>query len=185
MSQLLGLNSFVLRQTAASPYSHFAGTSDELLTRVEAHWPDRAAGYRPGVWLVPVPAEGFFSAVVDLNVDPTAELVASFEARREGEAKYVTVRARGHKLPAAVVEVVVYAREVLLEEGNDAAETGLPFELISINARPTPGPEPMTPMAMARNFLALPGGSKADYTAEQFAAAILYWSSRAMAAPIL
>ena len=38
----------------------------------------------------------------------------------------------------------------------------------------------MTPMAMARNFLALPGGTKAEYTAAQFAEAIIYWSTRAM-----
>jgi hypothetical protein len=35
-------------------------------------------------------------------------------------------------------------------------------------------------MAMARNFLVLPGGTKAEYTAAQFAEAIIYWSTRAM-----
>ena len=180
---MLGLNSFVLRQTAASPYSHFGGSLDQLIDLVATHWDARIPGYRNGVWLVPVPADRFFTGVIDLNADPSAQLVASFEARRDTEAKYLQVRARGAKTPAAVVEIVVYAREVLLEEGPDAAETGKPFEVISINARATLGPEPLTPMAMARNFLALPGGTKAEYTAEEFAQAILYWSTRAMALP--
>ena len=36
---------------------------------------------------------------------------------------------------------------------------------------------------MARNFLALPGGTPCDYTAAQFAEAIRYWSRRAAARP--
>ena len=38
----------------------------------------------------------------------------------------------------------------------------------------------MHPVAMARNMLGLPGGSEATYTAEEFATAIVYWSTRAM-----
>ena len=87
---------------------------------------------------------------------------------------------------------MLYRRDVLLEdyerersEGRDAkledfVGTDCEWELVSINARPTPEPEPLTPDTMARNFLELPGGTKADYTAEEFARAILYWSCRAM-----
>jgi hypothetical protein len=85
----------------------------------------------------------------------------------------------GDKLPAAAVELVLYRRDVLLEEGPDAVSTEAEWELVSINARPTEGPEPMTPMAMARNMAELKGGTAATYTAEQFVESILYWSRRA------
>jgi hypothetical protein len=41
----------------------------------------------------------------------------------------------------------------------------------------------MDPLTMARNMLAKPGGTPCDYTAEQFAEAVWYWSRRAAARP--
>jgi hypothetical protein len=40
--------------------------------------------------------------------------------------------------------------------------------------------EPMSPIAMAKNLLGLPGGTHADYTAEEFARSILFWARHAM-----
>ncbi len=129
--------------------------------------------------LVSVPAAGFFSGVVEVT-DET-QVRATFTARRPGEDPFIDVVAIGaEKLPAEHVDLVLYRRDVLLEDGADSVGTDCEWELVSINARPTPEPEPMSPMAMARNFLELPGGTKADYTAEEFARAILYWSCRAM-----
>ena len=42
--------------------------------------------------------------------------------------------------------------------------------------------EPMDPYTMARNFLHLKGGTKGDFTAEQFAQSIVYWNNHAMTA---
>jgi len=169
------LNSFVRRQTADSRFSHFAGTEDQLLDMLTEHFGNATPGYKPGVCLVSVPAEGFFSGVVELTED--TELKATFEARREGEDAFINVVAVGAtKLPAKFVEIVLYSHDELGAE----ATTNATWEIISINARPTEGDEPMHPIAMMRNMLELTGGNKATYTADEFCKAIRYWSSRAM-----
>ena len=174
---MIGVNDFVRRQTADSKYSHFAGSFEDLAKLTEQHFAEANPGYRDGVILVPVPTDGFFSGVVE--VTPETPLRATFTARRKGEDPYLMVEAiGGDKLPAQVVEVVLYRHDVLMAEGN--ASTEAEWEIVSLNARPTEGPEPQTPMAMARNFLGLPGGTKADYTAQDFAEAIVYWRKRAM-----
>ncbi len=175
----IGINALVLRQTPESKYSHFDGSFEELSKLVEECFWAAAPGYRDGVVLVPLPPERFFSGVVELT--PDTPLKAEFSARRKGEDPYTSVVALGgEKLPAKVVEVVCYRRGVLLEEGPNAASTEAEWEIVSLNARATEGPEPLTPVAMARNFLGLAGGTKADYSAEEFARAIMYWSKRAM-----
>lgn len=175
----IGLNSFVLRQTARSKYSHFAGTDEELSALVAKHFHKARDGYRDGVVLVSLPPEGFFSGVVEVTSE--TKLHAVFAARNSKEAPYVQVVALGaQKLQAAFVEAVLYRRDVLLEEGPDAVSTECEWEIVSLNARPTAETEPLTPMAMARNLLGLPGGTKATYTADEFARAIMYWSNRVM-----
>lgn len=177
----VGVNPFVRRQTAESRFSHFNGLLGHVANMAREHFEKAKPGYRDGVVLVEVPARGFFSGVVEVTEETV--LRASFASRRPGEDPFVSVEAIGaEKLTAEHVELVLYRRDVLLEEGPDAVnkEEDYEWELVSINARPTPEPEPMTPVAMARNFLELPGGTKAEYTAEEFARAILYWSCRAM-----
>jgi hypothetical protein len=174
----VAIHPFVLRQTRYSPFSFFTGTWPELQALIEANMDKAVQGYKPGVLLVPVPAHGFVSGVSE--VDKDTKLVATFEARRAGETPHIVVRASGAvKLPAKAVECVIYSHEILVEE-NDASSDA-PWELVSINARPTEEPEPAHPVAMARNQLGLPGGTKAEYSAEEFARAIMYWSTRAMA----
>lgn len=173
----IGINSLALRQTQDSKYSHFAGTQEELISLVEGNFEQAKPGYRDGVILIPVPAEGFSSGVVQVTAD--TQLKAEFSARRRGEDPYVQVVAvGGEKLPAKVVEVVCYRHDVLAADGDNS--TNAEWEVISINARSTEGPEPMTPMAMARNFLGMPGGTKAEYTAQQFAEAIWYYRDKVM-----
>lgn len=173
----IGINAFVLRQTHDSKFSHFEGSAQQVANMAKDFFARAKQGYRDGVVLVPVPLKGFFSGVVE--VSPDTELRATFGARREGETSFVSVEAVGaDKLPAKHVDLVLYRRDVLLEDGD--ASTECEWELVSINARPTEEPEPLTPMAMARNFLKLEGGTEGDYSAKEFADAILYWSTRAM-----
>jgi len=173
--KVFGINTLALRQTPESKYSHFAGTWEELKSLVEGNFGQAKPGYRDGVILVSVPAEKFFSGVVEIT--PDTPLRAVFSARRKGEDPYVQVEAvGGEKLPAKVVEVICYRHDVL---GSDAS-TDAEWEVVSLNARPTDEPEPPTPVAMARNLLELSGGTKATYTAEELARSIIYWSKRAM-----
>jgi hypothetical protein len=171
----VAMNQLARRQTVESKYSHFGGSEAELLRLVEENLENATPGYRDGVILVSVPSEGFFSGVVEVTEE--MRLIATFASRRRGEEPYIAVEAIGApKLPARHVELVLYLHDVLGEDASSEAE----WELVSINARPTEGEEPLKPMAMARNFLELPGGTKAEYTAEEFARSIQYWSTRAM-----
>ena len=170
----VAINEFVRRQIAESRFTHFEGTWDELVELVEDNFDKAVAGYRDGVMLIPVPAEGFF-CVGELQEGKTYEAV--FEPRREGEDPYLQVRNNDPKQPCKVVEIVVYRHDVLAEDGD--ASTDAEWEIISINGRTSKEPEPMNPLAMARNFLHKAGGTKGEFTAAQFAEAILYWSRRA------
>ena len=187
-------NTFVKRQTAESPFSFLADpigkTADwrtlevhveeclEEPTKLDAIVKD---GYKPGVVVLSIPPGfadfRFYSGVTVLT--ETTSLRARFAARRSGEAAFVEVKAIGRKTEAVAVDIVLYSRALLVEEG-EHPEADTDYEIVSINARTSAEPEPMFPMAMARNFLALPGGTKAEYTAAQFAEAIIYWSTRAM-----
>jgi hypothetical protein len=195
-------NTFVKRQTAESPFSFFADmppcpTHPDGRTAawgsLEAHIEECVDeplkldavikdGYKPGVKVVTIPgaafgSHGFYSGVV--AVTEKTPLMARFAARREGEAPFMEVLAQGPKLPAEVVDIILYSRELLIAEGEPGDPTA-DYEIVSINARSSLAPEPMTPMAMARNFLGLAGGTKAEYTAQQFADAIVFWSQHAM-----
>jgi len=187
-------NAFVKRQTAESPFSFLADpigqTADwrtlevhveecmEEPTKLDAIAKD---GYKPGVVVLSIPPSfagfRFYSGVTVLT--ETTPLRARFAARRPGEAAFVEVQASGRKTEAVAVDIILYSRALLVEEG-EIPEADTDYEIVSLNARTSAEPEPMSPMAMARNFLALPGGTKAEYTAAQFAEAIIYWSTRAM-----
>jgi hypothetical protein len=168
------LNEFVRRQTPESPYSHFTGSEAELVELVSAHFHEGRLGYKPGVLLVPVPPEKFRSNVV--SVTPETQLRAIFEARREPEARFLSMRAKGEKAQAKHVFIVLYSKGVLDNE----AMTDADWEIVSINARESEIEEPMDPMTMARNFLVLEGGTKGEFTAQQFAESIVFWSTHAL-----
>lgn len=169
------VNPFCRRQTADSRYSHFAGTWDELVELVRNHF----SGSEEKVVAVDVPPEGFFSGVTKLSEG--VELKAEFSARRKGEEPYVRITAvGGEKLPASAVQIILYSREAL---GEDSSDPEADWEIVSINASASARdgePEPPTPVAMARNLLGMAGGTKRDYTAEEFARAIIFWSQHAM-----
>lgn len=168
------INPFCKRQTPDSKHSHFDGSWDELVRLVKDHFD----GSEEGVVAVDVPAEKFFSGVTKLSEG--CELHAEFAARREGEEPYVQITAiGGAKVPASTVKVILYSHETLAEDASSDAE----WEIVSINASATAKEgeaEPQTPVAMARNFLEMAGGTKREYTAEEFARSIIFWSQHAM-----
>lgn len=78
--------------------------------------------------------------------------------------------------PARFVDIVLYSREVLLENGGEVSGD-YDWEIVAILARSVEK-EPMNPLTMARNMLELPGGTKSVYTAQEFAESVYYWSQR-------
>lgn len=190
MSKKVAAGEFVKRQTPESGYSHFDGSWELLEKLVEArlsmHGRPFAGetspvtpGYRDGVVLVdmgPRFAPLFRSAVVDLTED--SKLTASFAPRRIGEAPFIRVSAKSKKQLAKFAQVVLYRHDVLAE--NNEAETDAEWEIVAIKARTTVDEEPMDPYTMARNFLHLAGGTKGDFSAEDFAKSIVYWNNHCM-----
>jgi hypothetical protein len=172
---------FVKRQTKESGYSHFEGTWDSLENEVACILdvrPDLVkAGYRDGVVLVEMlNPHWFYSAIVKLTEE--TEIVCSYAPRRLGEAPFIRLSAKAKKQKAKYASVVLYRHDVLAE--NNEHETDAEWEIVAIKARVTEEEEPMDPYTMARNFLHLKGGTKGDFTAEQFAKSIVYWNNHCM-----
>ncbi len=186
----IGISQFVRRQTPDSKFSHFEGSWELLRGCVEFNFANAKPGYRDGVVLVPLnpndtcapwSTEHFFSGIV--KVEEGTELTARLVRRRPDEEQFIENLARSRtKLPGKTVDIVCYRKDVLLEE-KDAVVTGADWDVISVNVSPEEGPMPMDPITMMRNFLVLKGGTKATYTAEEFARSIHYWSTRAMIDP--
>ena len=179
-SKKVACGEFVKRQTPESGYSHFDGTweaLEELVTKQMEADPTRIhPGYKDGVVLVDLVSYGFYSAIVKL--DENSKLTSNYAPRRLGEAAFIRTSAKAKKQPAKYAQVVLYRHDVLAE--NNERETDAEWEIVCIKARVTEEEEPMDPYTMARNFLHLKGGTKGDFTAEQFAKSIVYWNNHCM-----
>lgn len=171
---------FVKRQTKESGSSYFDGTWEELESMLEDIISNDLdcihPGYRDGVVLVDLPADFFYSAIVELN--DKSKLTANYSARREGEEAYIKIGAKAQKQPAKYASVVLYRWDILAE--NNERETDAEWEIVCIKARVSEEVDPMHYYTMARNFLHLKGGTQGDFTAEQFAKSIVYWSQHAI-----
>jgi len=142
-------------------------------------------GFMPGVKLVNVSTANDTGAIDVMTglvqLDDGDKLEAMFQARQDGEDRFVDVRAICAPKKAAWLDVVLYHTDVLKEDGSNSIEDG--WEVISLNALPDDEECPQNPVSMARNLLGLEGGSggsKVEYTSEDFAKAIWYWSTHAM-----
>jgi hypothetical protein len=175
------INSFARRQTPESGFSHFGGGEDQLLAIIESNFDNSKPGYRDGVVLVPVPAEGFFSGVTTLTADQ--KMVGTFESRRGGEEPRKQLRAaEGAKLPAKAVDIVLYRNDVL---GADASSEAT-WEAVSINARATEEPEPIGVEVLLHNHFGSDGGTETGMTDAELVAQLResfqYWKDKAMLA---
>lgn len=171
------------RMSPELPLSHFTGSEDELLDRVRAGFEEATVGYRPGVLLVPVSPDGFFSPVCELSEGD--HLVGEYKARREGEVSRQSIGVEGGvKSPAVGCSIVLYARSVLEEDGE--LTTGADYDVAMIQARASSGEEPMAPETLMHNHFGSDGGTDTKMDPKEFEAALresfTYWRSRAMLA---
>lgn len=181
------INNFARRHTPTSPYSHFSGTWDQLLSLAKDYWdaPGARRSGGEGVEILTIRPPAHYKFFLGwTRVGEETLLRTTLAARQEGEKSYLQTCALGQsKQEADFVDLVFYANWKLRERNEQSTDKD--FELVSVNARLDGGPdrEPMTPMAMARNFLGLAGGTKQTYTAEDFANAIIFWSDRVNVQP--
>ncbi len=178
-SKKVACGEFVKRQTPESGYSHFDGTwgmLEVLVAQAMMFEGNIKPGYKDGVVLIDMPGDLFSSAIVKLNED--SKMVANYAPRRLGEDPFIRISAKSQKQKAKYASVVLYRHDVLAE--NNERETNAEWEIVAIKARTSEEEEPMDPYTMARNFLHLKGGTKGDFTAEQFAKSIVYWNNHCM-----
>ena len=166
------------RHTPGGSRPWFQDSEEELLELLRQAWPERRPGAgRDGmdqVVVVPVDPIRFAGSTVRVTEDTV--LHAEFVRRQEHEEGHVRVTGEGDPEEVRHAAVVLYSAETLL--ANNGVRSGdFDWEVVCLLAT-TVEDEPMHPVTMARNMLAKPGGTPCDYTAEQFAEAVWYWSGR-------
>jgi len=185
----VGFNKFVRRQTPDSKFSHWTFSDEEMLKRIHDAWVQRTPGYRPDVVLVPVDPTGFFTGVVVLNEGDN--LRGSFMPRQKGEAPRKTFcldtrdrdgkagSPRHRKAPAVSVEIVLYSREALAEDGETAE---FDWNIISVNANPVEGKMPIEPFTLMSNHFHDSGGTQTGMTNDEFVEALrdayFFWKDK-------
>ena len=183
----IGINEFVTRQTATSEFTHYEGDGglERVAELAQDSFHQAKPGYRDGVVLVPVAPEHFFCGVVQLKEGD--ELVGRYEARRPGEEprKKVWARRVAGKQACLHVDVVLYRRDVLEENGEEC--TGCDWDVISVNGRVTDEEAPIAPETLIANHFELDGGTPTGMSAEEFEKAlrtsVMYWKDKALLAP--
>ena len=180
---LVALNDFVRRQTAESRFSHFNGSEEELLALATEALEDNGLTEEligledTRIETLKVNPAKFMSGITKLT--HKSVLTSTYEARRKGEEAVLVTTAKGDKIPAVEVSLVLYHHNTLKGDASTDAE----WELVSINASIVAGGEPMTPATMTRNMSGAEGGTKVEYTAAQFMEAITFWNNHAMITP--
>jgi len=163
----------------SGPYTLFKGDPEELIRLIKKRWHQRYLANGNStidkVCAVSVNPNQFVCPVVRIEDDMICH--AKVIRRRPEEAPYIQTTVEGSPLKALTAEIILYSAAEL-EQTNERS-TDSDWEIISINASPVIK-EPMTPLAMARNQLEMPGGSPRHYSSDEWALAVWYWSQHAL-----
>jgi len=175
------VNDFVKRQTRSSGKTY----SDELSFDFFAKYAQKKllndefiVGYRPEVRIVKLENKYVHKVFCPyVRITKHTKLSAKLVKRRESEDSYIKIRAlNGNLVDTGSVDLILYRHDILLE--NNENTTNADWELISINALPK-GVEsmPMGPITMMRNQLELNGGTKAEYSSDEWAESVRFWQT--------
>ena len=179
---------YVSRQTPGSGFSHFDGSKEEIIQMVKDNFHTGTRGFRDGVHIVNIDPRGWLSPVVTLTQDTI--LKAEYKVRFEGEEPRKVIMAKGgKKIPAKSIYVALFSSHVLAETGENElpAEDGN-WEIITMNASPWEGKEPMNPEVLMHNHFGSSGGTDTKMNDEEFVAALrvshAYWKDKCMLEPV-
>jgi hypothetical protein len=179
---MIVINPFVRRQTRESSFSYYDGPMENLIPMIERAWHFRTPGYRDGVVLVQVPAEGFYSTTCELQDGD--RIVGKYMPRHPGEDPRLHLGVvNGKKLPAARVDIVLYRNDVLAETGQHTTDLQDDhWEIVSINATTATEAEPIPVGALIANHLGLSGGTNTNMTDQEFVEQLriskAYWDGK-------
>ena len=173
---------FVKRQSKESRFSYPAASWEQVEEWTEKNMMNFTQGYRQGVLIVHLPQEiaREFRCGITKNED-AIRFDSIHEARREGEKPFSTRVAVVKEKPVAeYCDVILYHKDVMAEDPlNDIEELGL-WNIVSVNCRLEEKEYPIPPLTMARNYLGEDGGTLGEYTADQFAESIWFWSQHTL-----
>ena len=190
MNIKLGWSAFGLKNNARNSGNSYSNLSPKsIVDLVINNWHKAVPGQGETMLdrkiLVPVPVEGFFCPP-RANLVDGMKIKTEVKFRQAGGDPYTETYVEEDEarrcnalveVPAKRVDVVCYSAEALLENNGTRTHMDCDWEIVCLLAS-TGEKEPMLPLAMARNYLEMPGGTKGEYTAREFAEAIYYWSSK-------
>ena len=179
----VAVNDFVRRQIKGSGKTYSKSLSfeeiaiDAELQMIKGHFKE---GYRDGVRIV-IGSETLLNKFVCpfVKLDSSTELKSKVVSRQKGEESYIQIRAKsGIPVEAGRIEYILYRHDVLAENNEQSSNEA--WELISIHAIPKGIKKlPIGPVTMMRNQLELKGGTKAEYTSDEWADSVRFWQKYA------
>ena len=183
MKYTVKASSFVRRQIKGSGKSY----SDTLyfddissLAEIQLNKKNFKDGYREGVVIVTLDdsyASDFICPLI--KIDGRTNLIAKYIKRRENEEPYIQIRAMGgQRLKTGTIDLVLYRDDVLKETLENSVDAD--WELIAFMAIPKKIDMPMGPVTMMRNQLQKSGGTKGDYSSEEWANSVDFWQRYAI-----
>ena len=183
MHYTVGINEFVKRQKpntgktfSTLSFKEIAKHAQEKLNKKHFR-----SGYRDGVIIIDVDKtiiNNFTCPFIKINSE--TELKAEVSKRRSDEEHYIRIKAKnGVALKTKKVELILYRIDVLKETNEHS--TNSDWELISFHAIPE-GIDtlPMGPVTMMRNQLQLKGGTKGNYSSQEWAKSVQFWQDYAI-----
>lgn len=160
---VIGISEFAKRQSEYSVFTHYKGSWSDLANRTAAEVGvgNYTKSYRDGVFLVQMPKDevGLFYTYDAYPMFEGMKLDAQWARTpgREHEPAKLQVTILEPKIPCRFVDIVIYGKDVLEEDGDDV--TGCDYDIVSINGRLKKDSPPIDPMTLVRNYLHLPGGT--------------------------
>ena len=181
----IAIHPVVLRQTASSPFSYFDGEFEIVRKLTIIHFYKAVKGYREGVLLVPVPPNGFFTSIVQLQEGDHLEGI--FQPRYPGEEPRKSMWSiHGQKSPAQTVKIVIYSKATLAED-DDVSDPDADYEIVSINASLTEEDVPLTVETLIANHFHFDGGTQTQMTNDEFVdtleKSVKFWRNKMMYKP--
>jgi hypothetical protein len=163
-NNLVGISSFVKRQTIESEFTHFMGSWEELETIVSYFVGKKefSPGYRDGVCIVSLPTDisNRFRTYTDYPMFEGMSLSARYRkiVGREHEPAKVVINILEPKLPCNYVDIILYRADVLNEDSDRSTDAD--WEIVSINGRLREKAAPMDAVTIVRNWKHLRGGTE-------------------------
>ena len=183
MGNSVGVSEFVKRQQPNSGKTYALLSFNEIAKYAELKLKKNQYrhGYRDGVILIDVDSDKVNQFICPyVKIDKDTVLNAEVTKRRPNEKHYIRIKAKnGENLKTNKVELILYRYDVLKETNENTTDND--WELISFHAIPEGVNKlPMGPVTMMRNQLQLPGGTKGNYSSEEWAESVDFWQKYAL-----